>query len=208
MIVNFRMSGVRAPADDYVSYHPGFIGRAESAAITQRLWLELAWSQQAIRLFGKRVLQPRLVAWYGDRGAVYTYSGLTLQPLPWHPLLLDLRGRIELFSGYEFNAVLANAYRNGRDSMGWHADDEKALGPEPALASLSLGAARRFRLRPRPNGPAAIAAPAAMTLESGSLLVMHPGCQERFQHALPRTRTAAGLRINLTFRRVEVQAPD
>ncbi|MDX1381826.1 MAG: alpha-ketoglutarate-dependent dioxygenase AlkB [Xanthomonadales bacterium] len=202
------MSAPDAEVCDYLDYQPGFLGAAEATALCDRLWRELDWSQRAITLFGREVLQPRLVAWYGDAGAVYTYSGLTLQPLPWHPALADLRRRIEVFAGHPFNAVLANAYRDGRDSMGWHADDEKELGPTPAIASVSVGAARAFRFRASRGAPGVRRPTHALTLEHGSLLVMRPGCQERFRHALPRTARPVGLRINLTWRNVRVQAPD
>jgi alkylated DNA repair dioxygenase AlkB len=201
------MSGPEAAAE-WFEYHSGFLDGVEAGALCARLWRELLWSQRAIALFGRRVLQPRLIAWYGDPGAVYTYSGLRLEPLPWHPALADLRGRIAAFTGYAFNAVLANAYRDGRDSMGWHADDEKELGPSPAIASLSVGDARVLRFRSRRPVPGRRAPTCAITLENGSLLVMKPGCQERFQHALPRTARPVGLRINLTLRNVRVQAPD
>lgn len=193
---------------EFFDYIPRFLDEAEAGDALARLWRELDWSQREITLYGRRVMQPRLVAWYGDAGAVYSYSGLTLQPLPWHPLLQDLRERTEFRIGRRFNAVLANAYRDGRDSMGWHADNEKELGPRPVLASLSLGAPRRFLLRPVNRGTGKKAEPFELTLENGSLLVMKAGCQQRYQHALPRTRRDTGLRINLTFRWIVGQAPD
>lgn len=202
------MSEPDAAVGGFLDYHPGFLDAAEATALRDRLWRELAWSQRAITLFGRQVLQPRLVAWYGDVAAVYTYSGLTLEPLPWHPVLADLRWRIEAFTGFSFNAVLANAYRDGRDSMGWHADDERELGPSPAIASLSVGEARTFRFRARRGARVGRRPTYALALEHGSLLLMRPGCQERFQHALPRTARPVGLRINLTWRDVRVQAPD
>lgn len=201
---------------EFFDYIPRFLDEAEGGDLLVRLWRELDWSQREVTLYGQRVMQPRLVAWYGDPGAVYSYSGLTLQPLPWHPLLLDLRRRIEAGTGHPFNAVLANAYRDGRDSMGWHADNEKELGPRAVIASLSLGAPRRFLLRaarPQAGAKAGVktgvgAGSFGMTLEPGSLLLMKAGCQQRYQHALPRTRRATGLRINLTYRWIVVQAPD
>jgi len=143
------MSGLEAPDPGLFDYTPGFLARPEADEALERLWGELEWSQKEIKLFGRRLPQPRLVAWYGNPEAVYSYSGLTLEPLPWHPLLERLRERIERFAGCRFNSVLANAYRDGRDSMGWHSDDEKELGHEPLIASLSLGATRRFLVRPQ-----------------------------------------------------------
>lgn len=200
---------------EYFTYIPRFLDEAETAGLLARLWRELDWSQREITVYGRRVMQPRLVAWYGDAAAVYSYSGLTLQPLPWHPLLQNLRRRIERATGQRFNAVLANAYRNGRDSMGWHADNEKELGPRPVIASLSLGAPRRFLLRLARRQPGLKTTTSTgvangsfgLTLENGSLLLMQAGCQQRYQHALPRTRRATGLRINLTYRWIVAGSP-
>lgn len=193
---------------EFFDHIPRFLDETEAEAALARLWRELDWSQREITLFGRRVMQPRLIAWYGEAEAVYTYSGLTLRPLPWHPLLKDLCERIEVRSGHRFNAVLANAYRDGRDSMGWHADKEKELGPQPVVASLSLGAPRRFLLRPVRRRPGDKAGSFGLSLGSGSLLLMKAGCQQRYQHAVPRTRRETGLRINLTYRWIVDQVPD
>jgi alkylated DNA repair dioxygenase AlkB len=191
----------------FFEYIPGFLPNREADRVFEQLWDGLEWSQREITLFGRRVLQPRLVAWYGDPEATYRYSGLTLDPLPWHPLLRRLKNRVEESSGYRFNSVLANAYRDGSDSMGWHSDDEKELGPEPVIASVTLGAPRRFLLRPRKRGAGRPSASIALPLEHGSLLLMKGKSQQRFQHSLPRTRRKVGLRINLTYRLVCTQAP-
>jgi alkylated DNA repair dioxygenase AlkB len=188
-------------------YHPHFLPEREADRVFERLWRELDWSQREITLFGRRLMQPRLIAWYGDPGAVYSYSGLTLAPLPWHPLLQQLKTRVEGFSGSRFDSVLANAYRDGRDSMGWHSDDEKELGPEPVIASLSLGAPRRFLLRPKTRPAGERGGTIAVSLAHGSMLLMKGVSQQRFQHSLPRTKRPVGLRINLTYRRVGSQAP-
>jgi alkylated DNA repair dioxygenase AlkB len=190
-----------------IEYLPDFLERAEAEECLSRLWRELAWAQQEIRLFGRRVMQPRLTAWYGDAEAHYSYSGLALEPLPWHPLLHHLKTRVEACTGRQFNSVLANAYRDGRDSMGWHSDDEKELGPRPVIASLSLGVARRFLLRERVRVSGERRDSIALILKPGSLLLMKGDSQQRFQHALPRTRRKIGLRINLTYRLVAAQAP-
>jgi alkylated DNA repair dioxygenase AlkB len=190
------------------AHYPHFLAEHEADQALDRCWLELEWSQRTITLFGRRVMQPRLIAWYGDPEAVYRYSGLKLEPLLWHPLLLELKARIENLTGGRFNSVLANAYRNGRDSMGWHSDDENELGLRPLIASLTLGAPRRFllRLKSRPKGVRS--ATTALSLEHGSLLLMKGDSQQCYQHALPRTRRPVGLRINLTYRQVSTQAPD
>ena len=176
---------------------PDFLGQSRASRLLATLWAELNWTQHEISLFGRRVYQPRLSCWYGDPGAHYTYSGLHLQPSHWHPALEDIRRVLEDTVDTRFNSVLANAYRNGRDSMGWHADDEKELGEEPTIASLSLGACRRFLLRER-HGNKTI----CLALEPGSLLVMQGASQSVYRHSLPKTSKPVGLRINLTFRMV------
>jgi len=183
--------------ENFFSYQRRFISPSESTGLMRILWNELAWAQYELTLFGRRVAQPRLTAWYGDAEARYRYSGLNLVPLNWHPALLRLRDRLEDHLAEPFNSVLANAYRDGDDSMGWHSDNEKELGERPLVASISLGAERLFRVRHvnrRASG--------GIWLESGSLLVMKRGCQQVYQHALPKTRTVNGMRINLTFRTI------
>lgn len=162
-----------------------------------RLQRDLDWRSQEITLFGRPVLQPRLMDWYADPGVTYRYSGLTLAPKAWPKVLSELRERLEAHCGASFNSVLCNAYRDGQDSMGWHADDEPELGPEPLIASLNLGATRRFRIRPRGGGPSL-----GLDLDAGSLLLMTGRSQADYQHAVPKTRRPVRLRINLTFRRV------
>jgi alkylated DNA repair dioxygenase AlkB len=125
----------------------GFLTRDERAGLGSRLIGELAWQGEEIALFGRRVAAPRLLCWYGDPGAVYRYSGVSHEPLPWHEALADLRSRIEAFTGHAFNAVLCNRYRTGRDSMGWHADDEPELGERPGRNDCS-GFAIAARARP------------------------------------------------------------
>ena len=186
----------------FFCYRRGFIAPGEAKLLLSRLWEQLAWQQQEIRMFGRRVAQPRLSAWYGAAEARYRYSGLQLDPLPWHPLLLDLKARLAAQLQQDFNSVLANAYREGRDSMGWHSDDETELGPRPLVASVSLGADRRFLVRKKGDSRAA-----SLWLECGSLLVMKRGCQEIYQHSVPKTQKSIGLRINLTFRQINNQPP-
>ena len=174
---------------------PGWL--ADPEVWTARLQRDLEWRRQEITLFGRPVLQPRLMDWYADPGVTYRYSGLTLTPKPWPAVLSELRERLETHCGAPFNSVLCNAYRDGQDSMGWHADDEPELGPEPLIASLNLGATRRFRIRAKGGGPSL-----GVDLEAGSLLLMTGRSQADYQHAVPKTRRPVGLRINLTFRRV------
>ena len=178
-------------------FDPTFLPATGAAAFLAQLTADIAWEQRAIRIFGQEIPQPRLTAWYGDPAARYTYSGLVWEPRPWTPALLALRQQVESASDTPFNSVLLNLYRDGRDSMGWHSDDEPELGPAPTIASLSLGATRRFRLRPR----AGLAHPPfALDLSNGSLLLMRGPTQRHWQHTLPKTARPIGPRLNLTFR--------
>jgi alkylated DNA repair dioxygenase AlkB len=150
-------------------------------------------------MFGRWVDSPRLSCWMGDPEARYRYSGALFEPEPWHPAIAQLLPRLELACGVRFNSVLLNRYRHGRDSMGWHSDDEPELGPEPVIASLSLGEPRRFLMRMRADH----AMKAEWRLAHGDLLVMRGDCQRVAQHALPKMAGVSGERINLTFRRVD-----
>ncbi len=174
---------------------------ASAAQIFDTLLEEIDWKQRSIRIFGRDVLQPRLTAWYGD--ASYTYSGVTLTPLPWSPLLSELRDHLVADVGECFNSVLCNMYRTGADSMGLHSDDEKELGPYPVIASVSLGAARRFVLRHKGKK----APPVTVELTHGSLLVMGGTAQAFWKHAVPKDPSTTGPRINLTFRRILEHSP-
>jgi alkylated DNA repair dioxygenase AlkB len=169
---------------------------------TSRLFAELRgaidWRQEEIVIFGAHRKVPRLVAWHGDACARYTYSGVAHEPEPWTAALSSIRERVRQRTGIEFNAVLLNLYRDGRDGMGWHADDEPELGPDPAIASVSLGAARRFCLRHRRRRSLRV----DLMLDNGSLLLMSGTTQRYWVHAVPKTTRPVGERINLTFRRV------
>lgn len=155
------------------------------------------WREERISLFGKRYLQPRLLAWYGDPDARYRYSGVLHEPQPWLPRLADLRDRLQRITGATFNSVLANLYRDHRDSMGLHADDERELGERPVIASLSLGEERVFRLKHRHDKGIK---PLRIALTSGSLLVMRGDTQRNWKHEIPKQSRPCGPRINLTFR--------
>lgn len=182
-----------------------FLPAADAAHLLAHLTRTVAWEQRSIRLFGRLVPQPRLTAWYGDPAATYAYSGLRWEPRPWLPALAELRRQVQAATGAAFNSVLLNLYRTGQDSMGWHADDEPELGPAPVIASVSLGATRQFRLRPRPAGAAAGTPARGVALPGGSLLLMRPPTQQHWQHALPKTTRPTGPRLNLTFRWVSGQ---
>lgn len=181
--------------DAEVSLDPQWLPADEADALFATLRVTLPWQVHRVRLFGREHPAPRLSCWMGDAGASYRYSGVRHEPAPWPDALAALRERLRLELGAPFNSVLANLYRDGRDAMGWHADDERELGPAPVIASLSLGATRRFALRHRPSG-----LKHAIELTHGSLLVMAGATQRRWQHALPRSVRQVGERINLTFR--------
>lgn len=178
-------------------YRPGFVSPALADRLFVALLAEIPWSQHRVRLFGRELPAPRLSSWHGDPEAVYAYSGRRHLPNPWTAGLLQLRQRLQEQLGATFNGVLANYYRDGRDRMGWHADDEPELGPRPMIASLSLGAVRPFDLKPRAGGPRL-----RLLLESGSLLLMYGDSQRQWLHALPRSARVAGPRLNLTFRNI------
>ena len=171
-------------------------------AILNRLIAEIPWRQENIFVWGKNHPQPRLVAWYGDRGTDYTYSGVTLTPLPWTELLLNIKGRVETVAATGFNSVLLNYYRDNRDSMGFHSDDEPELGERPVIASLSLGEERTFVLKHRANK---FAKPVRLRLASGSLLLMKGETQRYWKHGIAKESRLCGPRINLTFRRIVSQ---
>ncbi len=177
---------------------PEFLSEQRAAEAFDALLAQLAWEQRSIRMFGREIPEPRLVAWHGEPDAVYRYSGRTNLPQPWTPLLMLLRSQIQELTGHTFNSVLANRYRSGSDAMGWHSDDEPELGPAPTIASLSLGSVRRMQLRPRPSGPIAL----AVDLPPGSLLLMAGHTQRAYHHRIARTSRPVGERINLTFRLV------
>ena len=173
----------------------------EASGLFAELRGGIHWHAEEIQIFGRRVPVPRLVAWHGDPGADYEYSGTPHVPEPWTPALARIRGRVAELTGETFNAVLLNLYRDGRDGMGWHADDEPELGRNPLIASVSLGATRRFCLRHRRRRQLKH----DLQLPHGSLLLMAGPTQHHWVHALPKTRAAVGERINLTLRRVAVK---
>lgn len=181
------------PGADVV-YYPEFIDTAHADRLLNALTTQTAWQQPTIRMFGRTVQVPRQTAWHGDPGATYTYSGIRHEPAPWTPALLDLRHLVTMWSGSFYNSALLNHYRTGADGVGWHADDEPELAP--CIASVSLGAPRTMRFKPRQGGKVQ-----SVTLDHGSLLVMRGDTQVNWLHQIPKT-SAAGQRINVTFRQV------
>jgi alkylated DNA repair dioxygenase AlkB len=175
----------------------------DPAGLLNTLRAEIAWEQHHVRLFGRVIPSPRLSCWIGDADAVYSYSGLRFTPRPWTSTLAALRTGLVEICAADFNSVLANLYRDGRDSMGWHSDDEPELGPAPVIASLSLGETRRFRLRHRQDPAQRL----DLDLPSGSLLLMAGTTQRHYRHDLPRAPRVQGARLNLTFRHITPRWP-
>lgn len=182
--------------DAEVLFDPDCFTLAESNDLLADLTANIAWKQENIEFFGKPVAMPRLTAWYGDEGKSYTYSGLTSHPLPWTPALLTIKSRIETAAETVFNSVLLNLYRDGRDSMGWHSDDEPELGTNPVIASVTFGAARQFQFKHKTNPDLRT----AVELTHGSLLIMRGTTQHYWKHQVPKTKQPLTTRINLTFR--------
>jgi alkylated DNA repair dioxygenase AlkB len=182
----------------FVRYEPAWLRRADADALLRELRPGVDWRQGAITMFGREALEPRLTAWFGD--ADYTYSGRTVRAAPWPDALATLLPRVEAAAGRRLNAALLNLYRDGDDSMGLHSDAEPELGRDPVIASLSLGAERRFVLVPRDK--AALDQGLEVTLAHGSLFVMGGACQHRYRHGVPKQRGQRGERINLTFRAI------
>lgn len=174
---------------------PSFWPGDRADALFARLSEEIAWRNHPVRLFGREIPSPRMSCWFGDPGTVYRYSGMQHTPEDWTPTLVAIRNEIRQRLGIPCNSVLANLYRDGRDRMGWHSDDEPELGRQPVIVSASFGPSRRFTLRHR-----RLSSRQALWLDHGSLLVMAGDSQACWQHALPATRVACGPRINLTFR--------
>jgi len=186
-----------APDADLRFMH-GFYPPDECAALFSALLEQTPWRQERIEVWGKVHAQPRLTSWHGDPGTDYTYSGVTLATCPWTPVLARIRHDIEAATAQRYNSVLLNLYRDQHDSVGWHSDNERELGAEPVIASLSLGETRSFRLRHRARSHA----PLSIDLTDGSLLLMAGATQRHWQHTVPKERREKGPRINLTFRRI------
>ncbi len=187
-----------------IGFDPHWLSRREADDWFTALRAAIAWETHRIRIYGRLVDSPRQSCWIGDAGTEHTYSGTRFAPHPWPEALLPLRAKVSQAIGEPFNSVLANLYRDGRDSMGWHSDDEPELGAQPVIASINLGAARRFSFKHRRDAEKKL----ALDLLPGSLLVMRGDTQKNYRHALPKTAKPVGERINLTFRRIIMPSPE
>lgn len=186
--------------DAELIYYPDFLQPKMADFLYAYLLNSIPWKQQNIKLFGKEIPQPRLTAFFAEKGISYTYSGLQLQSNSFLSEIQKLKEQIEKNSEINFNTCLANLYRDGKDSMGWHADDEKVLGENPVIASISLGGVRRFQWKHKTKS-----LKEELALEHGNLLLMKGSMQYFWKHQLPKTTKQISPRINLTFRKIYSQ---
>jgi len=186
------------PFNGDVLLFENFFLKEESEKYFNHLLNEIKWKQEPIIIFGKEVMQPRLTAWYGNADKPYTYSGLTMQPNAWTKQLLEIKNKIETVSEVKFTSALLNFYRDGKDSMGWHRDNEKELGLNPVIGSVSFGTSRIFKLRNYKDKNIV----KSIELTNGSFLLMRGETQHYWEHALPKTSKPKGARINITFRTI------
>jgi alkylated DNA repair dioxygenase AlkB len=185
--------------DSEIIYFPNFYDKIEADSIFKELMENTFWQQDKITVYGKTHLQPRLTALYGNEGKPYSYSNIKMQPHNWTILLQKIKFYIEELANVNFTSVLLNQYRNGNDSNGWHADNEKELGLNPVIASLSFGAERTFQLKHNTDK----SQKKNIVLEHGSLLLMKGTTQHFWKHQIPKTAKPLGSRINLTFREIK-----
>jgi alkylated DNA repair dioxygenase AlkB len=194
-----------AVPDAELYYCSDLVPERDRAAMLRRLIDDTPWRQESVTVWGKTYPQPRLTAWYGDPDAYYTYSGITLTPIQWSRLLLEIKERVEIATRASFNSVLLNYYRDDHDSMGLHSDDEPELGPSPIIASVSLGEERTLVMKHRLNKTAK---PARLRLASGSVLLMKGETQRYWKHGVGKETHRCGPRVNLTFRRIVATSLD
>lgn len=183
------------PRDGVANYHGAILEELEEEQLFRDLMSQVPWKSDELVMFGKRIVTARKVAWYGDSGFGYRYSGTEKVALPWIPVLMNLKKRVEERSGEIFNSCLLNLYHDGSEGMGWHSDDEPSLVRDSAIASVSLGVDRKFSLKHRETKETV-----SLMLEKGSLLVMKGETQRYWVHSLPKTKKVDSPRINLTFR--------
>lgn len=187
---------VLAMPDAAVQLYRSLFTQEESDRIFTQLQQQTHWKQEFIKLYGKPIAVPRLTAWYGDEGKSYTYSKIEMTPNPWTSTLLEIKSKIEAMSDMTFNSVLLNLYRDGKDSVAWHSDDEPELGENPSIGSVSFGAARRFMFKHKQQKNLR----QEVELTHGSFLLMQGPTQHFWLHQIPKTAKPLQPRINLTFR--------
>ena len=199
MLDLFPKEKIILPLPDAVfEFYPNFFNQEEADMLFEKLLNETPWQQDDITIFGKKVAQPRLTCLFGNEGKPYSYSGLTMQPHAWNPTMMFIKEKVDKISEQNFTTVLANLYRNEKDSNGWHADNEKELGRNPIIASVSFGEERVFQIKHNTNKDAK----QSIILQHGSLLVMRNGAQIHYKHQIPKASKSKNPRINLTFRKI------
>jgi alkylated DNA repair dioxygenase AlkB len=184
------------PDADVTIFH-AFFGAEESDCLFHDLLKQTNWRQDKIRIYGKQMNLPRLTAWYGDAGKIYSYSGITMHPDIWTENLLEIKRRVDRAAKTQFNSVLLSLYRDGRDGLSWHDDDERELGEDPTIASVSFGETRSFQFKRKKQPKLSTI---SIPLTHGSLLIMKGPTQRFWVHQVPKTARSVGPRINLTFR--------
>ena len=199
MLDLFPKEKIILPLPDAIfEFYPNFFNQEEADMLFDKLMNETPWQQDDITIFGKKIAQPRLTCLFGNEGKPYSYSGLTMQPHPWNTTMIFIKERVEQFSKQNFTTVLANLYRNEKDSNGWHADNERELGRNPIIASVSFGEERKFQLKNISDNNVKL----SLNLNHGSLLVMKEGSQIHYKHQIPKAAQPKNARINLTFRTI------
>ena len=179
--------------------YKNFFPKPEADALFKELIEKVPWKQEPIKMFGKEIMQPRLTCWFGDPGIAYSYSGIRMENQHWNKPLLEIKSRVEGLAGVRFNGALLNFYRDGKDSMGWHRDNEKELGKNPVIGSVSLGGTRYFKFRDRLTKKEII----TTELSNGSLLIMAGESQHFWEHSIPKQSESANPRLNITFRVIQ-----
>jgi alkylated DNA repair dioxygenase AlkB len=186
---------VALPAD-LMEYHTSILDAKESIELMETFINTVPWEQKTVTMYGKPIVTPRLMAWYGDTGKDYAFSGTKYNPIPWTNELLKIKTVTEKLAGITFNSVLLNYYRDGNDSVAWHSDDEYELGIKPVIASVSLGQVRRFDVRHKTDRQNKY----SIELENGSLLLMKGDMQHNWEHRIAKSARPLRERVNLTFR--------
>jgi alkylated DNA repair dioxygenase AlkB len=184
------------PRDGEVYFYPELFTKEDSDRLYETLSTAIAWKQEPVFIMGKSIPQPRLTAWYGDTDKSYSYSGITMSPHAWTPALLEIKAKIEAIAGVKFTNALLNFYRDGQDSMGWHRDNEKELGMNPVIGSVSFGSPRTFHLKHYQDKTLI----EKISLTHGSFLLMQGSTQHHWLHSIPKQLKITAGRINLTFR--------
>ncbi|HHJ35664.1 MAG TPA: alpha-ketoglutarate-dependent dioxygenase AlkB [Gammaproteobacteria bacterium] len=195
-LIDFDPSLNILPCDGEASYFGSILSHRDTDYYLEHLLDSIRWENDQVLIYGKRIITKRKVAWYGDSDYAYTYSNVTKHALGWTRELTDLKDIVEDITDTDFNSCLLNLYHDGDEGVGWHSDDETALGENPIIASLTFGAERKFSLKHKVNKQVV-----SLTLESGSLFVMKGKTQSNWVHCLPKMKGISTARINLTFRR-------